>query len=160
MIEMIPFINQLPGQFQTAALVVLLVIVFVIAFKVMTMVLETIIVSVLSGGFYVALGSVLGYSVTLNHMLFYAFLGASLYMGYSFLASAYSIAATLIEIPYRAIKIVLIPFKKAYSHYKEKKKLEKYRRDKNQKEKNDSNNGKDTKEVVLDKVTNKDEDDE
>ncbi len=160
MIEMIPFVNQLPAQFQTAALVVLLVITFVVAFKIMTMVLETVIVSVLSGVFYIALGSVLGYSTNLNMMLFYAFLGASLYMGYSVLSSAYGVAAMLIEIPYKAVKLFILPFRKAYSHYKEKKKLEDYRRDKNNKDKSSSSDeDKNTKEVVLDKVT-KDGDDE
>ncbi|MBC5792592.1 MAG: hypothetical protein H8Z69_00990 [Nanohaloarchaea archaeon] len=158
MIEMIPLINQLPAQFQTAALVVLLVITFVVAFKIMTMVLETIIVSVLSGVFYIALGSVLGYSTSLNLMLFYAFLGATLYMGYSVLSSAYGIASTIIEIPYKALRLLFVPFRKLYSHHKEKKKLEKYRRDTNEKAENDKDSDKNTKEVVLDKVTKKEDD--
>ncbi|MFB6143867.1 MAG: hypothetical protein ABEJ98_01015 [Candidatus Nanohaloarchaea archaeon] len=106
----VPFISQLPQPVSTLVLVGLLVAAFVIAFKVMEMVMQTVIVSILSGGFYVSLVYLFNYSFSLDTLIFYSFAGAALYMGYSFLVSAYGIAARLVEIPYRLLVFILRPF--------------------------------------------------
>jgi hypothetical protein len=150
----IPVISQLPQDVATVVLIVLLVVVFVAAFKIMSMVFETVMVSALSAGFYAALSQVLNYSFSFNQMLTYAFLGAVLYMSYSFLASAYSIARTVLKIPYHLIMIGLKPFKWGYEKVKEEVKLRKMRKKAERKKSSStkSNDSGSTKEVVLDKV--------
>lgn len=157
----IPVISQLPQDVATAVLIVLLIVVFVVAFKIMKMVFETITVSVLSAVFYVALTQLFSFSFSFNQMLTYAFMGAVFYMAYSFLASAYSLAQTVLKIPYHIIMVGLYPFKKLYSKAKEEIKIRNYRRKNNNKsvETSKSNDSGSTKEVVLDKVK-KDKDEE
>lgn len=85
-------------------LFVLLIAAFVVAFKVMQMVFETILVAGLSAGFYLSLVHFFQYTFSLDRLLLFAFLGATLYMAYSFLASAYSVASTVLEVPYHVVK--------------------------------------------------------
>lgn len=149
----IPVISQLPQDVATAVLIVLLIVVFVIAFKIMKMVFETITVSVLSAVFYIALTQLFSFSFSFNQMLTYAFMGAVFYMAYSFLASAYSLAQTVLKIPYHIIMIGLYPFKKLYSKAREEIKIWNYRRKNNKSvETDNSTDSGSTKEVVLDKV--------
>ncbi|MFB6147288.1 MAG: hypothetical protein ABEJ66_00235, partial [Candidatus Nanohaloarchaea archaeon] len=68
----------------TIGLFVLLLVSFVVAFKVMQMVFETILVSVLSAAFYGGMVVLFNYTFTLERLLLFAFLGATLYMTYSF----------------------------------------------------------------------------
>lgn len=99
-------LNALPQQYSTAILLVLLLAAFIAAFKLLEMVFETIMVSVLSAGTYTAFTYLVYNSMPgLNDILLFAFAGASLYIGYSLLASAYTIAATIISVPYRLIKM-------------------------------------------------------
>lgn len=149
----IPVISQLPQDVATAVLIVLLIVVFIVAFKIMKMVFETITVSVLSGVFYLALTQLFSFNFSFNQMLTYAFMGAVLYMAYSFLASAYSLARTVLKIPYHLIMVGLYPFRKLYSKAREEIKIWNYRRkrDKGSKSQKSSSSGS-TKEVVLDKV--------
>lgn len=159
---MIPIISQLPNQVSTVLLLVLLIAAFVVAFKVMKMVFQTILVSALSAGFYVALSFLFFDKMpTINNSLMFAFLGSTFYMAYSFLISAYSIAANVISIPYHLLKFMAKPFFWLYGEVKEEYKLKKVR------EKLERGNGqkdfapredKSTKDVVLDKVRNKDKD--
>lgn len=152
----------------TILLVILLVSAFVVAFKIMKMVMESIFVAAISGTFYVAMAMfVLEANPSLNSFLLYAFLGSGLYMAFSFLSSAYSLVGSLLEIPYRIALYALKPFKWIYSHFREKRKLENLRQKlekegeklRGSKDKKDSsNNGADTKEVVLDKVNPKEDD--
>lgn len=153
----LPVISQLPQDFTTVALLLLLIVIFVVAFKVMKMVFETVMVSGLSAGFYFGLTQLLNLQFSFNQMLTYAFMGASLYLFYTFLASAYSTAKTAIKIPYSLAKIVFYPFKRLYSHLRERSKLKKLRRKKMGSQSN-NNEQTDTKKVVLDKVGKKDED--
>lgn len=146
----LPLISQLPQEAATALLIILLILAFVVAFKIMRMVFDTVMVSALSAGFYAVMSQLFNYSFSFNQMLTYAFLGASLYMAYSFLASAYHIAAKLVEIPYRIIKILVIPFKKGYTKIKEEFKLWKMKREKSRDDKEEDSSS--TKEVVVDKL--------
>lgn len=152
----LPVISQLPQDVATVVLIVLLVVVFVAAFKIMSMVFETVMVSALSAGFYAALSQVLNYSFSFNQMLTYAFLGAVLYLTYSFLASAYSIARTVLKIPYHIIMLGLKPFKWAYEKIREEVKLRQLKKKAEKRGKSGSNtksgDSGSTKEVVLDKV--------
>lgn len=153
----LPLVSQLPQDFTTVALLLLLIVIFVVAFKVMKMVFETVMVSGLSAGFYFGLTQLLGIQFSFNQMLTYAFMGASLYILYTFLASAYSTAKTFIKIPYSLAKIVVYPFKKLYSHLEERSKLKKLRKERKSSQSNTSEQT-DTKKVVLDKVGKNDED--
>lgn len=150
----LPLISQLPADIATGLLVVLLVVVFVVAFRIMKMVFETIAVSALSAVFYVALSFVMNYSFSFNQMLSYAFLGATLYMAYSFLASAYGIARTALEIPYRILLLIYKPLKHGFEHIEERYRLHKVRKDKKKASSADDEDegGSSTKEVIIDKV--------
>jgi len=157
----IPVISQLPQDVATVVLILLLVVVFVLAFKVMSMVFETVVVSALSAGFYAALSQVLNYSFSFNQMLTYAFLGGVLYLTYSFLASAYSMARTLLKIPYHLLLLVTKPFVWLYKKIRKKVKLKEYQRKIERKKGSSSSSHTDsnsTKEVVLDKVKKDSED--
>jgi len=158
---MITTISQLPSQVSTIALLILLIAAFVIAFKVMKMVFQTILVSVLSAVFYVAL-TVLFFNgtPTINNTLMFAFLGSTFYMVYSFLISAYGIASKFIAIPYHFLMFLAKPFIWLYGKIKEDYKLKQVR------EKIERGEGvqdfspkkdKSTKDVVLDKVRKKNE---
>lgn len=151
----LPIISQLPPDIATAVLIVLLVAVFVIAFKLMKMVFETITVSVLSAAFYGALSLVLNYSFSLNQMLSYAFLGATLYLSYSFVASAYGLARSLLEIPYHILLLLLKPVKALYRYTRKKYRLWKIRQGEDDFS-DDSSSSSSTKQVIIDKM--KDED--
>lgn len=160
-------LDFLSADLSTAVLFVLLLISFVVAFKVMQMVFETILVSVLSGAFYIGMVYFLDYGFTFQRVLLFAFLGASLYMTYSFIASAYSIASTVLEIPYHVLRsLAVIPLrwsKKAYTYLRRKYRLYRMQRDNSDDtgvssssnshgdDRDDGDDG-DVKEVVLDKV--------
>lgn len=159
---MIPVISQLPGQVSTVVLLALLILAFIVAFKVMKMVFQTILVSVLSGIFYIAL-SLMFFNTTpsINDVLMFAFLGSMLYMGYSFLVSAYGLASSLLSIPYYILRFMMKPFTWMYSEIKEEWKLKRLRKKvESQSTTQDfSPKDKNTKDVVLDKVRNKDKED-
>lgn len=153
----IPVISQLPQDIATAVLVLLLVVVFVVAFKVMKMVFETIAVSALSAGFYAVLSILLNYTFSFNQMLSYAFFGATLYMVYSFLASAYSLARTALSIPYHLLVLIGRPVKKGFGYIRKEYRLWKISKDKksstiNTGEDDDEDSSSSTKEVIIDKV--------
>lgn len=161
---MIATISQLPSEVSTVILLILLIAAFVIAFKVMKMVFQTILVSVLSGLFYVALTVFFFNSMpTINNTLMFAFLGSTFYMVYSFLISAYSVTARFISIPYHALKYMTKPFIWLYGQIKEEYKLKQVRE---KIERGDGaqdfspNRDKNTKDVVLDKVRKKNKEDE
>jgi predicted membrane protein len=161
---MISTISQLPSEVSTVVLLILLIAAFVIAFKVMKMVFQTILVSVLSGVFYVAI-TILFYDSmpTINNTLMFAFLGSTFYMIYSFLVSAYGIASKVIAIPYHFLMIMVKPFIWIYGKLKEEYKLKQVRQkiERGQNSQDFSpNKDKSTKDVVLDKVKRQNEDED
>lgn len=105
---MIPQITQLLQQFSelnTALLLLALVLLFVIAFKVLEMVMQTVLVSALSGGFYLALTYFIdSVTLTVDSLLFFTFIGGTLYTGYHLLTTSYSIVSKLVKIPIKIIK--------------------------------------------------------
>lgn len=160
---MIEAILELPN----IVLIVLLISAFVVAFKLMEMVLETIMVSVLSGLFYLGLVYLLDYPMALDRVLLFSFLGSSFYMAYSFLASAYSIFSKIIGIPFKLLNTTFqyvvgaisqgneeAKLKKKFKRYTEKAELftdkMQARAERSAQERKEEN--KDVKEVVLDKV--------
>lgn len=172
---MIP--EAIPSQYSTLVLVALLVLAFVVAFKIMELVFETLTVSALSGAFYAAYTAILGGGISeivLNDLLLFAFLGAGFYMTYSFLSSAYTIAARIIHIPYTLVKYIWGAISKAVSHLsstasKGRESMKRKNEERKQKKRNsegkdddgsddDSNNT--VKEVVLRSSEEKKEDDE
>lgn len=147
-------IPAVPPPYDTLVLIILLVAAFVLAFRVMEMVFETLLVSALSAVFYGVYTYIFYSSVPkLNNVILFAFLGASLYMGYHFLESAYRVVSLAVKVPVKIFGWIMIPVKKSYRWLKSE--IHDYR-------KTDpvpgpaSNDEKDVKEVVLDKV--KDED--
>lgn len=158
---MISLLSQIPQQYSTVILLILIILAFIVAYRLMKMVFQTLMVTLLSGAFYVALVYFFSFSFSLNHLLFYAFLGSSLYIGFKFLASAYQIAETVISVPYKALKILFIPFKWIYGVISDKADTEKIKNLKNRKDKHSEDSSESsTKEVVVDKVVNKNKDDE
>lgn len=140
-------LEAVPAPYDTMVLMGLLVVAFYLAFKVMSMVFETILISVLSGVFYGAFTYLIYGSIPeLNNLLLFAFLGATLYMGFTFLESAYRAVTVLIAVPVKMLKYLSKPFKKLYADFRRKKKRRELQ------EESDEEDEKDVKEVVLDKV--------
>jgi len=156
---MIPdVIQSLPQGATSIILIGLLIAVLVIAYKIMEMVFETVTVAALSGAFYASLtylfsgGSMTGFQI--DELLLFAFLGATLYMLYSFVISLYRAGTTLVEIPIQLGKALIYPFKKLWGHHR-KKKAEKKKQEKEKAQEEDEQS---TKEVVLDNVKDSEED--
>ncbi|MFB6203371.1 MAG: hypothetical protein ABEK01_02665 [Candidatus Nanohaloarchaea archaeon] len=117
----LPLVGNLPAPFQSIAVVFLLIVLFVIAYKVLETIMETFLVTGLSGGFYYAVQKYIwGTTPAINDILMFAFIGGALFMAYTVLSSAYSVASELIQIPYKILKILLIPFRRIYLHLREK----------------------------------------
>ncbi len=90
----------LPSEVVTGLLLVSIILAVVLAFKVMAMVFETITIAALSGVFYTGMVFLFeGASFAFNDLLLFSFLGASLYMLYGFLVTAFTTAEKLIKIP-------------------------------------------------------------
>ena len=103
---MISVINSL-AEMNTAFLLLALVVLFVVAFKVMEMVMQTILVTALSGLFYFALSYFLtSVSFSLNSLLFFAFIGGTLYTAYNLLTKSYKLASVALKVPLKIIKLV------------------------------------------------------
>lgn len=150
---------QTSGPAVSIILVIALIVALVVAFKIMEMVFETVIVTVLSGVFYIALKYIQGGTISLNDVLLFSFLGATLYMLYSLLASLYSVGATVVLLPFKFIKMATWPFREAWKRYEEHQKRKSYvDRDKESKEDKKDQEEKSTKEVILGKNQENDED--
>lgn len=159
----------LPQEVTTLALLVGLVAVFYIAYKLMEMVFQTITMSILSGAFYTAfsylfLGGIPGFV----DILMFSLLGSVLYIVFTLLESAYTVSKHLVKIPVAILEAVLYPIKKLYSALKAE--MEKYKSSSNGEDDSqdstpqedggdddDSDDGKGTKEVVIDKVSQEDD---
>jgi len=90
------------GQLNTVILLLALVVLFVVAFKVLEMVMQTFLVSALSGGFYLALSYYLDpVKFSLDSLLFFTLIGGSLYTGYSLLSTSASLLKMLFKIPFK-----------------------------------------------------------
>jgi hypothetical protein len=145
-------IQSLPQGATSIILIGLLIAVLVIAYKIMEMVFETVTVAALSGAFYAGLtylfsgGSMTGFQI--DELLLFAFLGATLYMLYSFVISLYRAGTTLVEIPIYLFKALIYPFKKLWGRHKKKKAESEKQTNKEEKEEQELS----TKEVVLDNV--------
>ncbi|MFB6292579.1 MAG: hypothetical protein ABEI58_04265 [Candidatus Nanohaloarchaea archaeon] len=142
-------------QINTLVLLLLIVGAFIIAFKIMEMVFQTILVSVLSSGFYLAMVYFFNYPLRLDLVLLFAFLGATFYMGYSFLASAYWLGSKAVKIPYHVLKAALTPLFSAAVYLRKKYRLRKIRSGEGKYDE-DEDTDRDVKEVVLDKVRDRD----
>lgn len=108
MIELISQLIQGFGQLNTVLLLIGLVILFVVAFKVLEMVMQTVIVSALSGGFYIAISyyfNAVQFSV--ENLLFFTLIGGSLYTGYNLITTSASILNKAVRIPIRIVKKVI-----------------------------------------------------
>lgn len=114
----------LPEGVVTVALLVSIILTVVLAFKVMEMVFETVMIATLSGAFYVAMIYLFGGSFAFNDLLLFSFLGASLYMLYGFLVTAFTAAETVLKIPYKIFMAFFRPArnysKKGYRELKKK----------------------------------------
>lgn len=126
-------------------LVLAIIVALVIAFKIMEMVFETVLVTALSGAFYMALRYIQGGPISINDLLLFSFLGATLYMLYSLLETLYNVGSAVIPLPYNLTKTLLWPLQKIRSKYIEYQKKKSYT-DRSEKEETED---KSTKEVVL-----------
>jgi len=107
LINPVEIIAQL-GELGTAGLLIALIILFVAAFKILEMVMQTVLVSVLSGGFYFALAYYVdSLTFSLNSLLFFAFIGGSLYTGYHLLIQGYSIVSTVLNLLYGTLRFLI-----------------------------------------------------
>ena len=160
MIEEITQMLQVEGTGVSVLLVIGLIIALVLAFKVMEMVFETVIVTMLSGGFYLALKYLQGGLIDLNDLLLFSFLGASLYMLYSMLESLYKVGATVIPLPYKLTKTLFKPFQYIHEKHEERQKRKSYvnRDEKEEESKEDDSPSK--KEVILGNKDEKSEEEE
>lgn len=157
---------EIASEPQTLLLFILLVLAFVVAFKLMEMVFETIMVSILSGIFYLGMVYLFGYSLTLDRVILFAFLGSAFYMAYSLMSSAYTLLSMVIGIPYALLKLLFSPFSSASKNpgknvgkklKKYSQKMENYSRKMKELEQKVDKKGsdedeRDVKEVVLGKV--------
>lgn len=110
----VQMIGQL-GELGTVGLLIALVLLFVVAFKVLEMVMQTVLVAALSGGFYFALSYYLSsVAFSFNSLLFFAFIGGSLYTGYHLIAQGYAILTLLLSIPIKAGKVLVKNLRKLY----------------------------------------------
>jgi len=135
----------LPEGVVTGILLVSIILAVVLAFKVMEMVFETVTIAALSGAFYVAMIYLFGGQFAFNDLLLFSFLGASLYMLYGFLLTAFTAAETVLKIPYKIFMGVFRPLSRILKRgYRELKKRIERRNEEEVKEKNKS-----TKEVIL-----------
>lgn len=108
MINSITQIIQAFGQLNTVVLLIGLVVLFVIAFKILEMVMQTLIVSVLSGAFYLALSYYLGsVQFSIDSLLFFTFIGGSLYTGYNLVTTSASLLNKIVRLPVKIIKKVI-----------------------------------------------------
>lgn len=143
---------------QTVLLIGLLIAAFIVAFKVLKMIMQTVTVSLLSAAFYVGLVYLFSYPLSVDRLLLFAFMGATLYMGFSFLISAYSIAARVLEIPYRIVKYILIvPWTIGKKGFQTLEAKARERDMKKQAQREKQENGEEVKETVLKKLDEQDE---
>ena len=136
----------LPEELITGLLILSIILAVVLAFKVMEMVFETVTVAALSGVFYTAMTFLFETQFAFNDLLLFSFLGASLYMLYGFLMTAFSTAETVISVPVKIFMGIYRPTKrylgKGYRALK--------RMNEEEIEEKDKDSGdKSTKEVVL-----------
>jgi hypothetical protein len=131
---------QLDGTGISILLLIAIIAAFVVAFKIMEMIFDTVVISLMSAGFYLVMRYIQGGPLSINDLLLFSFMGASLYMLYSTFAAAYKMGTTIIPLPYRIVKKVLSPLKYAITRLKHHQK-----KDSGQEKKE----GKSTKEVIL-----------
>lgn len=105
MIEILSTMVQGLGQLNTVVLLIALVVLFVVAFKVLEIVMHTLLVSALSGGFYLAITYYMqSLSFSLDSLLFFTLIGGSLYTFYSLLTTSASLAKLIVKYPVKLVK--------------------------------------------------------
>ena len=113
MIELLTQLIRSFGQLNTVLLLIGLVILFVVAFKVLEMVMQSVIVSALSGGFYLAISYYFEpVMFSIDSLLFFTLIGGSLYTGYNLLTTSASILSTLVRFPVKLAKKIVELVKK------------------------------------------------
>jgi hypothetical protein len=138
----------LPEELITGLLILSIVLAVVLAFKVMEMVFETVTIAALSGVFYTAMTFLFETPFAFNDLLLFSFLGASLYMLYGFLMTAFTTAETLVSIPVKIFMSIYRPTRKylGKGYRALKRKIERM----NEEEIEEKDSGeKSTKEVIL-----------
>jgi len=119
MIQQLTQLVQNFSELNTAVLLVALVLLFVVAFKVLEMVMQTVLVSALSGGFYFVLSYYLSsVSFSIDALLFFTFIGGTLYTGYHLIIMSFSIMSTLVSVPFKVVNHILDLLKKVFRKLK------------------------------------------
>lgn len=145
---MIEQLINLPEPLLTVLILGLLVGALVLAFKVMEMIFDTIVIAVLSATLYIGLTYFTGAPFRLNDLLLFSFLGASVYMLYSFLATVISTTESVLKVPMKFVGLTLRSLRSVLrnTYRRLKKEIRSIREERIDEEKNDE---KSTKEVVL-----------
>lgn len=144
---MIEQIISLPEPVLTVLILGLLVGTLVLAFKVMEMIFDTIVVAVLSATLYIGLTYATAAPFQLNDLLLFSFLGASIYMLYSFLAKIISTTESILKVP---LKFITVTFKGLRSGIRKiYRRLKREIRSMREERIEDDDTDKSTKEVVL-----------
>ncbi|NMI88948.1 hypothetical protein GLU26_00385 [Nanohaloarchaea archaeon] len=105
MIELLTQAVQGLAQLSTVLLIIVLLLLFLVAFKVLEMVMQTVIVSALSGVFYFALAYFLDpVKFSIDSLLFFTFIGGSLYTLYNLLTTSAALARDVIKLPLKLIR--------------------------------------------------------
>jgi hypothetical protein len=102
---MIEQLINLPEPVLTVLILGLLVGTLVLAFKVMEMIFDTIVIAVLSATLYIGLTYATAAPFQLNDLLLFSFLGASVYMLYSFLATIISTTESVLKVPLKFLTV-------------------------------------------------------
>lgn len=89
----------------TVAALAGLIIFLIISFKIMQMLAETVIVSIISAVFYIGTAIYLNMELSINRILAFSFTGSTLYVAYKSIASAKNIISTIAIIPRSLYKI-------------------------------------------------------
>lgn len=122
-----------------------LIILFVVAYKVLKLIIQTFIVVVLSGLFYVALNYIgLGVPLSIGNLILFMFLGGLLFVVYSMIAL---VASGAIKIFGGLSKIIKKPLEKRKKKKEEKRIKEKEKKKHEEEKKEDDESSQ--KEVVL-----------
>lgn len=108
MIELITQAVQGLAQLSTVLLLIVLLLLFLVAFKILEMVFQTVIVSVVSGGFYLALSYFLDpVQFSVDSLLFFTVIGGSLYTFYNLVTTSVGVAGSVAKIPVKIIRKII-----------------------------------------------------
>ena len=149
--------TSLPETASTALILILLVTVFAIAYKTLALVIQTTIITALSAAFYITLWYLDYMPFSFRNLLLFAFLGAAIYITLKVLETAYTLTKTTIKVPVEIIEAVYHTLEFAKNTIQKIIPNKDEQKNTNNRENNQSQNNESHKEVVLDKLKEKED---